>query len=73
VGVPFEFAVVLGVVVLGVGVALLGGAFGACGVFCGLLDDFTMCIAYVSRNAGDFTVTDKPAWQTCVSRWRQRE
>ena len=52
VGVALEFAVVLGVEVLGVGAALLGGALGACGVFCVLLDVWG--VASVSRNTGDF-------------------
>jgi uncharacterized membrane protein YphA (DoxX/SURF4 family) len=69
VGVPFEFAVVLGVAVLGevgVGVVLVGVLVW----LFELLDACIMCIASVSRNAGDFTEANKPAAR--VSRWRQR-
>lgn len=77
-GVPFEFAVVLGVLVLGVGVVLVVVLVWdvvvlvvvlVLGVFGEFLDAcIMMCMTSVSRNAGDFTDTDKPA---CVRRWRR--
>ncbi len=57
-GVPFEFAVVLGVVVPLVVLALC--ALGAWGVFCWVLAACTRRIASVSKNVGDVTETDKP-------------